>query len=88
MVKANAALAEGTGAAGDPAAGDPAAGDPAAGDPAAGDAAEHPGSAASMHKNATPRTGFFVSNGRRRRIARASHGCPRADLCQPAPGWP
>jgi hypothetical protein len=46
-VKANAASAEGTAAAGE--------------DPAAGDAAEHPGSAATMHMNAAQMTGAFAS---------------------------
>jgi hypothetical protein len=46
-VKASDAPAEGTAA--------------AEGDPAAGGAAEHPGSAAIMHKNAAEMTGSFVS---------------------------
>src|SRR5207248_11413308 len=73
MVKANAAPAEGTAA---------------GGDPAAGDAAEHPGSAATMHSNAAPMTDSVVSIRRGRRIARASHGCLRADhpVCGVAPG--
>src|SRR5262245_7915629 len=70
-VKANAAAAEGPAAA----AADPAAG----GDPAADGAAEHPGSAATMHRNAAQVTGSFVRIWPRRRIARASHGCLRAD---------
>src|SRR6266566_6664197 len=76
-VKANAALAEGTAAAG--------------GDPAAGDTAEHPGSAATMHRNAAEMIGSFVSIWRGRRIARASHGCLRADQAAcvyPVPGTP
>jgi hypothetical protein len=52
-VKAGAAPAEGTAEVG---------AEPAAGaDLAAGDAAEHPGSAATTHKNAAQLTGPFVS---------------------------
>jgi hypothetical protein len=57
-VKVSAASAEGTAAGAEPAAG----ADLAAGaDPAAGGAAEHPGIAATIDKNAAQMTGPFVS---------------------------
>src|SRR5262249_41458564 len=68
-VKAKAAPAEGVAAEADL-----AGARPAAAAPGAGDAAERPGSAATMHTNAAPMTGSFVSIRRRRRIVRASHG--------------
>ena len=55
----------------------------AEGGPAAGDPAEHPGSTATMHRDAAQMTGRFASIRWGRRTTRASHGRPHADQGAP-----